>query len=159
MSAEDVENMAHDFLASGRIFKIDVQHDFEESGCQVVESFIAREGWEPFVEGSWVLAVKCIDEIWEAVKSGELNGFSFGGTSTKATARVLVEVVKQAVGVTEKSTVEVLPPHEHLYIVNMDNKGNIVSGKTDIVLEHFHTISKGTATEETLDHRHRIVLE
>lgn len=159
MSADDVEKMAWEFLASGKISKIDVQHDLLESGCTVVESFIARAGWEPWVEGAWVMGVKCLDDIWKAVKSGDLNGFSFYGTSKKVPARVLVEVAKQIAGITEKNTEDILPKHEHSYIMNLDNKGNIVSGKTDYVLEHFHTIKHGTATEEELDHRHRLILE
>ena len=160
MTKEDVETAAHNFLASGKVFKIDVQHDLQESGCHVVESFIARKGWEPFIEDSWVMGVKCTDKVWESVKSGELNGFSFYGTTKKTPARVLVEVTKQLAGVTEKSQEDgPLPPHEHTYIINFSNDGSIISGKTDLVLEHFHVIAKGTATEEEMDHRHRLVLE
>lgn len=159
MSAEDVRDMAYEFLATGKIFKIDVQHDMLESGCQVVESFIARPGDPDFVEEAWVLGVKCTDEIWEAVKAGELNGFSFGGTTQKYPAKVLVEVAKQIAGITEKSTVDIIPVHDHTFIVNIANDGSIVSGKTDMVQEHFHLIVRGTATESELDHNHRIVLE
>lgn len=159
MTAEEVEKMAWEFLSTGKISKIDIQHDLSESGCMVVESFIARKGWTPWVEGSWVMGVKCTDDIWKAVKSGELNGFSFYGTSKKVPAKVLVEVAKQMAGITEKNDEEILPPHEHSFIINLDNKGNIVSGKTDTVLEHMHVIKHGTATEEELDHRHRLVLE
>jgi len=160
MTKEDVEKAAHNFLASGKVFKIDVQHDLQESGCFVVESFIARKGWEPFIEDSWVMGVKCTDSVWESVKSGELNGFSFYGTTKKTPARVLIEVTKQLAGATEKSSEDgPLPPHEHTYIINFSNDGSIVSGKTDLVLEHFHAITKGTATEEEMDHRHRLVLE
>lgn len=160
MTKEDVEKAAHNFLASGKVFKIDVQHDLKESGCQVVESFIARAGWEPFIEDAWVMGVKCTPEIWKSVKSGDLNGFSFYGSTKKVPARVLVEVSKQVAGVTEKSEVDgPLPPHEHTFIINFDSEGRIVSGKTDYVFEHFHPIVHGTATEEELDHRHRLVLE
>jgi len=160
MTKEDVEKAAHTFLADGKVFKIDIQHDLVESGCQVVESFIARKGWEPFIEDAWVMGVRCTDDVWESVKSGDLNGFSFYGVTKKVPARVLVEVTKQAAGVTSKQTSNSpLPDHDHTYIINFDSKGNIVSGKTDIVMEHFHTISKGTATDEEMDHRHRVELE
>lgn len=159
MSKDDVEKMAWKFLAKGKIDKIDIQHDLVESGCEVVESFIARKGWEPWVEGAWVLGVKCTDETWKAVKSGDLNGFSFYGSSKKAPAKVLVEVAKQIAGITEENTEDILPPHSHTFVVNLDNKGNIVSGKTDLVMEHSHPIKHGTATEEEVDHRHRLVLE
>lgn len=160
MSKEDVMVAAHKFLANGKIFKIDVQHDLKESGCQVVESFIAQEGWEPFIEDSWVMGVKCTDEVWKAVKSGDLNGFSFYGVTKKVPTRVLVEVTKQIAGVTGPQTENSpLPDHEHTYLINFDDKGNIVSGKTDMVHEHFHPIARGTATEEEMDHRHRVELE
>jgi hypothetical protein len=159
MDEKSVEYAAWEFLSTGKTDKIDIQHDLAESGCQVVESFIARKDWEPWVEGAWVMGVKCTDSIWKAVKSGDLNGFSFYGTSKKVPARVLVEVAKQIAGVTEDNTEEILPPHVHTFVINLDNKGNIVSGKTDIVMEHSHPIIHGTATEDELDHRHRLVLE
>ena len=74
-------------------------------------------------------------------------------------AKVLVEVAKQIAGITETNTEEILPPHEHTFVINLDNKGNIVSGKTDVVMEHSHRVKHGTATEEELDHRHRLALE
>jgi len=159
MSEDDVEKAAWEFLASNKVEKIDIQHSLEESGCVVVESFIAREGWDPWVDGAWVMGVKCIDDIWADVKSGELNGFSFYGTSEKVVARVLVEVAKQISGITEENVEDILPPHEHTFVINLDNDGVIVSGKTDVVLEHSHIIKHGTATEEQLDHRHRVILE
>lgn len=160
MTKEDVEMAAHDFLAKGRVFKIDVQHDLVESGCHVVESFIARKGWEPFIEDAWVMGVKCTDEVWKQIQEGDLNGFSFYGTTKKSPLKVLVEVTKQLAGVTQKSDENgPIPPHDHSYIINFNNEGGIVSGKTDIVHEHFHAIKHGTATEEEMDHRHRIELE
>jgi len=159
MTAKDVEVAAWEFLGSGKTEKIDIQHDLLESGCTVVESFVARSGWEPWVDGAWVMGVKCIDSVWADVKSGLLNGFSFYGTSEKVPAKVLIEVAKQISGITEQNVEDILPPHEHTFVINLDNKGNIVSGKTDVVMEHGHTIKHGTATEEELDHRHRVVLE
>jgi hypothetical protein len=159
MSADEVEKMAWEFLAKGKTNKIDIQHDLIESGCDVVESFIARKDWEPWVEGAWILGVKCPDEIWKAVKSGDLNGFSFYGTSKKVPAKVLVEVAKQIAGTTEENTEEILPPHIHTFVINLNHGGDIVSGKTDVVMEHSHPIKHGTATEEELDHRHRLILE
>ena len=70
----------------------------------------------------------------------------------------LYEVLRRPL-ITEKNTEDILPSHEHSFIMNLDNKGSIVSGKTDVVLGHFHPIKYHTATEEELDHRHRLVLE
>lgn len=159
MTAEELQRAAWDFLATGKFQKIDIQHSLQESGSEVVESFIAREGDPDFPEGSWVLGVRCPDEVWQGIKDGSLNGFSFYATVSKYPATVLVEVAKQIAGITETSTIDIIPPHEHTFIVNLNNKGGIVSGKTDIVMEHSHVIMKGTATEKALDHNHRIFLE
>jgi len=159
MRPEDIRKAAWGFLANGKVDNIDIQHSLQKSGCQVVESFIAREGDPDFIAGSWVLAVKCPDDVWDKVLKGELNGFSFYGTVEKYPATVLVQVTKQMAGVTEKSTHPMVPEHEHTFIVNMDNLGAIVSGRTDSVQGHWHPITKGTATDLSLDHVHRIVLE
>jgi len=159
MDKKAVEQMAWEFLSSGKINKIDIQHDFQESGCHVVESFLARKDWAPFIEGAWVLGVWCPDDVWEQVKSGKLNGFSFAGSTEKYPATVLVEVAKQIAGVTEKSTSDVIPFHDHTFIINFDNKGQIVSGKTDVVSAHSHLITMGTATQTELEHSHRLILE
>ena len=74
MTANEIQKMAHGFLAAGRTDKIDVGHNLKESGCVVVESFLARKGdADGFINGAWVLGVKVLpDELWEAVKTGEL---------------------------------------------------------------------------------------
>lgn len=159
MTPEEIQKMAWEFLSTGKADNIDISHSLEKSGCKVVESFVAREGDPDFIPGAWVLGVWCPDEVWEQVKSGELNGFSFFGSTEKYPATVLIEVVKQIAGITKKSTVDIIPIHEHAFIINLDNKGVIVSGKTDMVLAHFHPIEKGTATEFELDHNHRFALD
>jgi len=158
MSAADVQKMAWDFLSSGKVGNIDVQHNLQISGCKVVESFVARPDDPDFTPGSWVLGTWCPDEIWEKVLKGELNGYSFYGTTQKYPAKVLIEVTKQLVGTTELSTIDIIPYHQHNFVLNMDNKGRIVSGKTDVVLGHSHVILMGTATEVALDHSHRVSL-
>jgi len=159
MTTEEIQKMAWEFLATGKADNIDISHSLEKSGCKVVESFVAREGDPDFIEGAWVLGVWCPDEVWEQVKSGELNGFSFFGSTEKYPATVLIEVVKQIAGITKKSTVDIIPVHEHAFIINLDNKGVIVSGKTDMVESHYHEIKAGTATEFELDHNHRFALD
>lgn len=160
MSGEEIREMAWNFLATKDMDNIDINHNLEKSGCQVVESFIARAG-DPdgFNEGAWVLGVRCTDDVWKEVRKGELNGFSLYGTVKKFPAKVLIEVAKQIVGITEQSTVDIIPYHEHTFIVNLNKGGRIVSGKTDMVQGHFHVVNKSTATEKELDHSHRIFLE
>ena len=156
ISDEDLRKAAWEFIGNGKVDKIDIGHSFVESGCRVVESFIARKGDPDFKEGAWVLGVWCPDEVWELVKKGELNGFSLAASVEKSPRRVLVEVAKQVVGETEKnSEPDIIPEHTHTFVVNFDKDGNIVYGKTDVVFDHFHEIKRGTVTESSAGHNHR----
>lgn len=159
MSVEDVQKAAWNFLAERKEKNIDIQHDWQASGCTVVESYVTEKGDPNFPENSWVMAVKCTDEIFQKVIDGELNGFSFGGYSEKFVQRVMLEVAKQAVGETfENLNKDVIPGHKHQFIVWYDNQGKIVKGTTDTVECHQHTISYGTSTDKSIGHSHRIDL-
>lgn len=84
MRAETIEKMAQQFLRSGLVKNIDTEHDMQPNGSEVVESFIARKGDPNFTEGAWVLGVKVNDpQLWAAVQSGEINGFSMFGTGER----------------------------------------------------------------------------
>jgi len=155
ITKDHVAKMAWDFISNGYYANIDIQHNFEKSGACVVESFITRKGDPDFPEDSWVMGVKVPDTVWEQILSGELNGFSLAGPSSKSPARVLVEIDKQIVGITENSTIDILPTHKHNFVVNYNQSGIVVSGKTDTVLDHFHVIKAETACEKSLDHSHR----
>ncbi len=160
MTPEAIEGMAHRFLAAGRTNKIDIQHDGKESGALVVESFIARkDDPDDFVLGSWVLGVVIPKEHWGAVKSGEINGFSFAGPVAKESTRAKVRMTKRLVGTTEKSEDGgLLPPHTHKLDLTFDDTGRITKGTTDIVLGHAHEVQRTTATERALEHSHRMIL-
>lgn len=160
MTAPEIEKMAHNFLMNGLTNKIDVGHSYEESGCLVIESFIARKN-DPdgFVTGAWVVGAKIIpDELWVSVKKGEINGFSFAGAVAKRTVQVEVSVAKKMSGETEKSAEGLLPAHLHDIDLQFDNDGNVVKGSTSDVLGHSHEILRTTATEMALDHSHRLIL-
>ena len=157
MTVEDVQKACWNFLAQRKEKNIDIQHDWQESGCYVVESYMTEKNDPNFPENSWVMAVKCTDDIFEKVVSGDLNGFSFGGYSQKFAQRVVLEVAKQIVGETyENLNKDVIPAHNHQYILWYDNEGHIVKGHTDTVEGHVHTISYGTATDKAVSHSHRI---
>jgi hypothetical protein len=162
MTAEDIEKMAHAFLARGKTDCIDVQHSMEESGCVVVESFIARkEDPDGFIQGAWVLGVKVIpEELWQAIKSGELNGFSFAGIpGDRVTARATVRQAKRLVGETEKSTDSgPIPSHSHEVNLTFSSDGKIIPTNTEETYGHVHGVRKATATEPAFDHSHRMVL-
>ncbi len=160
MTAEEIEKMAHRFLKEGKVAKIDVGHDYEESGCFVIESFIVRKN-DPdgFREGAWVLGVHIIpDALWAAVKKGEINCFSFGGVAKGASATVKLSAVKSFEGVTEKSDEDgIVPEHKHKFNLKFDDSGNVVNGRTSVASSHYHIVIKISATNSELDHSHRIL--
>lgn len=161
MTPGEIEQMAHAFMSKGSTSKIDVSHSYEESGCLIVESFIARKS-DPdgFVEGAWVLGVKVLpDELWADIKKGELNGFSFAGGVKKNVVTVKVLEVKSLSGETEKSDAGgVLPEHDHAINLKFNEDGSLIPGKTSGSLNHSHPVDKATATESAFEHAHRMIL-
>ncbi len=159
MTEEAVKSMAYEFLSSGKVDKIDVQHNFEESGSLVVESFVARENDPDFPPGAWVMATHIInDDLWQSIKAGEINGYSFAGPVKKLPVTVDVEITKTVKGTTEKSLVDIIPEHQHEFSLYFDNAGKIISGEAHDSegLGHRHTIVAPDAVELSLDHGHRI---
>lgn len=152
MTAETIQKMAHDFLAQGRVNKIDVGHDESESGCLVVESFIAREDDTIFIPGSWVLGVKVADHLWPLVKSGELNGFSFGGRGFRRETTLEVDMPLKVSGMTMEAD-----GHDHEFVVFYSEDGDFLGGHTAPGGKngHMHDIKRGTLTEEAEGHAHR----
>ena len=157
MTVEDVQKACWNFLAQRKEKNIDIQHDWQQSGCYVVESYMTEKGDADFPENSWIMAVKCTDEIFDKVVNGDLNGFSFGGYSQKYSQKVLLEVAKQIVGETNQNlNKDIIPAHSHTFIIYYDNAGKIVKGITDVVMDHQHTILYGTATEKSAGHSHGV---
>lgn len=153
MTAEDIRLMAHEFIRSGKMAQVDVQHDGEiVEGAVVVESFIARKGDELFVENSWVVGMHITnDDLWEKIKKNEINGFSMEALVQKDDPEyVEIEVPPIISGLTTKAE-----DHEHKFYVSFGPDGSFKGGKTDEVNGHSHQILAGTVTEETNGHRHR----
>ena len=160
MTAIEIKKMAHKFLMNGLHDKIDVMHDYKESGCLVVESFIARKN-DPdgFIENAWILGVKIIpDELWDQVKKGELNGFSFSGKAAHNPSLVTITVTKKMIGTSEKSEPGLLPEHNHNISIMFDDDGRIVDGIAEEKMGHTHVIQRTTATEINMEHAHRLIL-
>lgn len=157
MCAEDIRKMAHNFLAEARVSEIDLMHDSQPCGAVVVESFIARKGDPDYPEGAWVLGVRMEEgPIWEAVRTGKLNGFSVGGIVQKAPKTVLVDLVQISSGSTESNTdTETLPAHQHEFYVEFSEDGRVSFGSTSEVLGHTHRITGTVVTGESLGHTHR----
>jgi len=81
ISAEEIEKAAHEFLHRSRV--IGRQHK-EVAKAYPVESWITPQDMEwngqSIKKGTWLLGTKIEDEeLWQLVKSGEINGYSIGG--------------------------------------------------------------------------------
>ena len=78
MTPEDVEEMAHGYLASGATANVDYNHDnVVDRGCYVVESFVARPNDPDFPPGAWVATIYVgDDERWDKIQRGEITGVS-----------------------------------------------------------------------------------
>lgn len=158
---DDVEKMAHDFVANGFVKQIDTQHDNVLNGAEVVESFIARKDDPDYPEGSWILKVRMTEEnpIWEEIKKGTFNGFSLQAWAKRVPQTVLVDIVKIALGDTEANLeLEDMPPHSHEYYVELNSEGRVTLGATSETLGHTHAITTLTATEKSGGHSHRFFI-
>ena len=154
MVAESITKMAYKFMRQRKLDKIDSMHSnvLVEGAC-VVESFIARKGDPDFIEGAWVVGVHIPkDEDWDKVEKGEWNGFSIEALVTKTVVDVTIEVPPIISGRTMKGGEK---EHTHTFHVAYDETGKFLGGKTDTVEGHFHTIKRGTMTEDAALHRHR----
>lgn len=156
MTAEVIEQMAYQFLASGKVNKIDTDHDLKENGTVVVESFIARPGDPDFQEGAWVMAVHVIDEeLWKDVKEGKINGFSMYGKAKRVEKTVIIEIPDDGTLSGETSVDGKKAPHSHNYTIQFDTSGKVAGGWTNSVDGHTHRISSESVTEQSAEHSHR----
>jgi hypothetical protein len=153
MTADDVELMAHRFMTHQSLkTSIDTAHDGVSNSSYPVESFIAPENHpDDYTPGAWVLGVKIADdEIWAAVKRGDLNAFSFEAYCKKQNQVADIDILTHNVGETEACE-----DHTHLFFVELDDNGKVVKGTTSTTNEHSHEIKRGTATEDAAGHKHR----
>lgn len=85
-SAEEVQKTAWKFLEFYQNFGF--MHSELVSDILPLESYLAPVEFEmngqTVKKGTWILRVRVLDDdIWEKVKSGELTGFSIGGSAIK----------------------------------------------------------------------------
>ena len=158
MTAEEIEKMCHRFMQIESLDKtIDVNHDGVPVSAHPIESFIAKADDPHYTEGSWVLGVKIYDDmIWEDVKTGRLNGFSFEAMVRKFPTVVEYEHIRNNFGQTEAAQ-----DHDHLYFAELSEDGTVIRGRTSTDHGHSHEIAMGTATEAggTKPHKHRFFVE
>ena len=86
-SAAEVEKTAHDWMENYLKTGLMHQGDVSEK-VRPVESYIAPQDFEingqPVKAGSWILGVHILDnDLWTAVKAGDLTGFSIGGSAIR----------------------------------------------------------------------------
>ena len=146
MTAPEIRKMAHGFLAFGNTENVDVGHDnVKREGLHIVESFIARKSDPEFIEGAWVVCARVLDEeIWEQVKTGELNGFSMQARVLLTDRIVDVQLPEIVEGLTQVSSDGEL--HRHKYTVRFDDEGGFKGGYTDVVDGHKHRILRRSVT-------------
>ncbi|EOO65480.1 XkdF-like putative serine protease domain-containing protein [Bacillus mycoides] len=122
MNAEEIEKAAHKFMKDAQ--NIDTQHDFVSGAGEVVESYIAPADFEingvSIQKGSWVIATKASDEVWEKIEKGEITGYSMAG---------IAEVEEQAtVSKSENSIVKSLAKHIGAFFTG-ENLASITKGE------------------------------
>lgn len=158
MAADDLRQLAHQFMMDGLLTSIDVQHDNRTVQASIVESFIARKGDPDFEEGSWVATVKIDDmAVWQMVKDGDINGYSFEILTYREDLIVSVEYQTWYYGFTDPDPYD---NHDHPFMVRLDAKGEIVWGQTGLGSDGSpaHTIKSSNITQKTSGHSHRIHL-
>lgn len=158
MTAKELKAVAHNFLMDGLLTSIDVQHDNQTVDACIVESFIARKGDPDFEEGAWVATTKVNDPvIWNAIKSGKINGYSFEILTYREEMVVEFEYKSWYYGWTDPDPHD---KHTHPFIVRMDENGEIRWGKTGKGSngEPAHSITRTNITEAVDGKTHRIHL-
>lgn len=156
MTASELEAVAHGFLAEGLTASIDIQHGNVLVDATIVESFIARKDDPDFEEGAWVAATKINDPlVWQKVKSGEINGYSFEILTFKSDTEVEIEFNSWYYGFTDPDPRD---NHTHAFIVHLDDSGELVYGQTSLGSDGSaaHSISKSNVTDKAAGHRHRV---
>lgn len=158
MTSEELRNVAHNFLLDGLLTSIDIQHNNVTIQASIVESFIARKGDPDFEEGAWVAVVKIDDPVvWDAVKRGIINGYSFEILTYRQEMEVEFEYKSWYYGFTDPDPYD---KHTHPFIVRMDDNGEILWGKTGVGSDGSpsHTITRSNVTEAVEGRTHRIHL-
>ena len=153
MTADEIERIAHNFMKSRKVYKIDTEHDLIENGSCAVESFIARKGDPDFTEGAWVVTTHIPSkEVWAKVESGEINGYSMYGSGVRKESTVQIEIPDD--GIVKGETLDA-KDHKHVFFLKFSDDGELIEGYTDEVAGHKHVIKTGTITEPADRHFHR----
>lgn len=154
MQKDEIEAAARRFMLQNANTNVDREHNFKQSpeGDTIVQSYIAKAN-DPdgYIEGSWIAEGYVRDpDRWEAIKRGEINGWSLAGHADKVPRTVTITAL------TSMNT-ETLPhsDHSHNFTIKFDEDGRVLPTQTEIAEGHYHSIRKTTATEESNGHSHR----
>lgn len=171
MTSDEIEKAAHYFLSNKG--DVDLQHNYEVApNVNIVESWVTKQdgniGSQEIKKGTWMASMKVENDlIWKAIKSGEITGFSMGGTGqrikkeVKREEEMTIEDIKKAMAevVAGNQDTEVLKELqaklESEVEVNKANKeeievlkGNIT--KLDEALRNV-TVAKSTGDEDSIE--------
>lgn len=155
-----VLKMYYDFVSQRLQKNIDREHNNILTGSEINKTYIALEN-DPdnYPEGAWIGECKInSDADWEAVKRGEINGYSVEISTLKIDVTVSSEQMVLAKGMSELSLGDVLPEHLHEVILYFDSLGRVIKAEVAESLGHKHTVTKATATDMNLGHSHRLIL-
>lgn len=86
LSESEIRKACHKFMLTSQ--KIGKEHE-GIAKADIIESYIApvtfKCGGQAVRKGSWVMAVKIHDpDLWQAVKKGDITGFSIAGTGERS---------------------------------------------------------------------------
>jgi site-specific DNA-adenine methylase len=87
-SAPEVREAAHRFMADFQ--NVGLMHREVVTGrVKILESYVAPAGFEldgtTVKKGTWLLAVRVADDgLWQQIKTGQLTGFSIGGSAVRS---------------------------------------------------------------------------
>ncbi len=105
MTEEEITKAAYWFAKNSN--QVDLQHSFEPlEDAAVVESYVAKCDMEingqSIKKGTWLMTVEVNDpDVFEAIKKGEITGFSMGGVGKYSSEDVaLDDVAKTAIPTT-----------------------------------------------------------
>jgi hypothetical protein len=151
MTPVEVRKMAHLFMKNQVVDHCDTNHDNKPNGSFIVESFIAREDDTVYIAESWVVGMHVPStEMWEKIKSGEINGFSMEALVQMKSKVIEIEMPDVLIGITNEAD-----NHVHKFEVRFDDEGKFMGGRTDVVNGHSHEIRLGTITDTNNGHTHR----
>lgn len=81
-SPEEIEKVVCEYMRSGILKEININHGQNLNGLLLIESFIKTpdmvlQNFNDVDDGSWFIGYKVEDSsLWDSIKRGELNGFS-----------------------------------------------------------------------------------